>query len=104
MRSAPPDALLDLDAPDAFRDWLDAAVDGAPADVALELDLSELEVRDAAICAEVAGWLRAAARRRPLVLRAPPQVVAHTLYRIGATDGRHAVHIVEPRAEIGTSS
>jgi hypothetical protein len=104
MQRTPPETVLDLDVPEAFRAWLDATVDGAPTDVALELDLSALEVDEATTCAKVAGWLRAAGRRRALVLRSPPQVVAHTLYRIGATDGRHAVRIVEPRAEIGTSS
>jgi hypothetical protein len=97
----PPETLLDRPSLDGLRAWLDPHWCQEPVCLALDdLDLED----DAGICAAWAAYLRDRARETPLTLEAPPQVLAHTLYRIGATTGPHAVSIRSPRSEIGTSS
>lgn len=69
----------------------------------LEVDLEEADVSAAAVVARLADALRREARRigRVRVIRAP-QVLAHTLYRVGAL-GRGTLELVEPRDEIGSA-
>lgn len=70
----------------------------------LELDLAEADLDDDpnAVATLAAALRRSARRLERLRLHRPPQVLAHTLYRVGAlTDGR--LEILDPRSEIGLS-
>lgn len=74
-------------------------------DAPLTLDLSEADVEDAASCAALIDAIRQAAKRLGGVqLLAPPQVLAHGLYRVGALVEGGVIHVVSPREELGTSS
>lgn len=74
-------------------------------DAPLTLDLSEADVEDARSCAALVDAIRAAAARLGgLQLVEPPQVLAHTLYRVGALRAGGVIHVVSPREELGTSS
>lgn len=73
------------------------------ADRPIRLDLSDADVEDAVVTSMLAAQLRELAERLgPIEVRGAPQVVAHTLYRIGALDAR--LVLVEPREELGRSS
>ena len=88
-------------APADRRGWL-AAAKGAW----LDLDLALLDVDDGVAMAELTGWLRglrdaaAAEGARGLRLREAPQMLAHTLYKVGdLRDGR--MILVDPRSDEG---
>ncbi len=70
----------------------------------LRLDLDGLELLDGVATARAVTALRALlARRGALVLVAPPQMLAHTLYRVGALeDGR--LTVVDTRSEEPTTA
>jgi len=99
-----PEALREPASAEAVAEWLRAQVAGRPPGGAIAFDLSELDVEDASLCASLAAALRAVGGHAQVTLVAPPQVLAHTLYRIGATSGPRAIVIVNPRSELGTSS
>ncbi len=74
-------------------------------DAPATIDLEEAELEDAAMVATLVDHLRQAAHRiGTIILLRPPQVLAHSLYRIGALGPRAFIQVVEPREEIGTSS
>ena len=74
-------------------------------DAPVTLDLSEADVEDAKTCATLVEAIRSTAKRvGGLQVLAPPQVIAHTLYRIGALQEGGVIHVVEPRQELGSSS
>ena len=80
---------LDGDTVEALLDALArAAADEPPGP--LSLDLGELELLDGVAVARAVTALRALLpRHSPLTLRDAPQMLAHTLYRVGALeDGR----------------
>ena len=64
------------------------------------LDLDELEIDDGAALAELISALRAVARAGPVELWAAPQMLAHTLYKVGELD-RGEIRLVEPRSDEG---
>lgn len=98
-----PEALADLERIDEFTAWLDEELAGLCVSE-VSLDLSALDLDDPGLCAALAAELRDRGREVRLALIAPPQVLAHTLYRIGATLGSGAVEIIDPRSEVGTAS
>lgn len=70
----------------------------------LELDLDELELEDGVAVAEAVNGLRAlAARAGPVRVREAPQMLAHTLYKVGALD-RAAIQLLSTRAEEPTTA
>lgn len=82
-------------------------IDRVPAEAGpLTIELGDTEMNDGAACARLATAIRQAAQRvGDVVVVEAPQVLAHTLYRVGALgDGRSgAVQLVEPREELGTA-
>ncbi len=75
------------------------------ADAPLTLDMAEADVEDAQVCALLIEAIRQAALKvRSVQLIEPPQVLAHGLYRVGALAPGTAIHVVDPRSEIPTSS
>jgi len=71
---------------------------GAGAD-GVTVDLSELDVVDGPALARAASALRSLARRTPLLIVGAPQILAHTLYRVGALEGPHAIRLSDTREE-----
>lgn len=67
----------------------------------LVLDLSQADIDDPVGVVRLAEAIRAASRRfaRTRLLR-PPQVLAHTLYRVGALEGAR-LQVEDPREEVG---
>ena len=67
------------------------------------VDLADLDLEDAADVVALAEGLRSASARssRVEILEAP-QVLAHTLYRIGALQNQSLV-LTDPRNELGTA-
>ncbi len=80
----------------ALDDALQAAEDGAPSGP-LRLDLDGLELTDGVAVAIAVTAIRGLLLRRgALTLVAPGQMLAHTLYRVGALeDGRLKVENVQ---------
>lgn len=77
---------------------------GLPADRPLRLDLGELELRDGVAVACAIDGLRAALARTGRVhLRQPPQMLAHTLYKIGMLD-LGTLSLEDPQAEEPTTA
>jgi anti-anti-sigma regulatory factor len=74
-------------------------------DAPVSIDLEEADIEDAALAATLVDHLRQAAHRiGALILVRPPQVIAHSLYRIGALGPRAEIQVIEPREELGRSS
>ncbi len=72
-----------------------------PEDRPVTLDLTLVDLEDAAVTALLVDALRQTARRvGELKLLRPPQVLAHSLYRVGAL-GKSTLQLVEPRQELG---
>lgn len=70
----------------------------------LRLDLDGLELRDGVAVAVATSALRALLERRPrLTLANAPQMLAHTLYRVGALE-RGLVVVESVRAEEPTTA
>lgn len=71
----------------------------------IDVDLDDVDTGDGRGVAELAGLVqRARHAGRRVTLRNAPQMVAHTLYKVGALAGPHAVVLVDPREEEPTSS
>lgn len=71
----------------------------------LTVNLRDADIEEATVVAVLTDALRqAAARLGSLQVLEPPQVLAHCLYRVGSLGPTSALHVVEPRHEIGTSS
>ncbi len=79
-----------------------AQIDGVPAGSGpLVLEMTDAEVEDAQACAALSASIREAAIRiGDVVVLGAPQVLAHTLYRLGALSSG-AIQLIEPRDEIG---
>jgi ABC-type transporter Mla MlaB component len=74
-------------------------------DAPLTLDMREADVEDTHVTALLIEGIRQAALRvKSVQLLEPPQVLAHGLYRVGALAPTTAIHVVDPRSEIPTSS
>ncbi|MEL6344238.1 MAG: STAS domain-containing protein [Myxococcota bacterium] len=70
----------------------------------LRIDLGELELDDGVAVAEMVNGLRALQRRWPaLVLVEAPQMLAHTLYKVGMLDGER-YQLIRPRDDEGTTA
>lgn len=70
----------------------------------LWLDLSELEVDDGVAVAELINLVRAlAARVTLLTLHDAPQMLAHTLYKVGMLEEGH-IRLSQPRQEEGSGA
>jgi ABC-type transporter Mla MlaB component len=67
------------------------------------LDLSELDIEDGPALARLVSWIRLLAARRPLRLDEAPQMLAHTLYKIGALEGGR-IELRAPRMDQGTTA
>lgn len=75
------------------------------ADAPLTLDMCEADVEDAQVTALLIEAIRQAALKvKSVQLLEPPQVLAHGLYRVGALAPGTAIHVIDPRSEIPTSS
>ncbi len=73
-------------------------------DTPLTIDMSQADIDEAKIVAELVKRIReTAARIGSLTLLEPPQVLAHGLYRVGALGARSNIRLIEPREEIGTA-
>ncbi len=83
---------------------LDALAGMTKDDRPVTLDLSDAEIEDGAACATLTRALRQTAQALggELIIVGCPQVLAHTLYRVGAL-GAGSIRLVEPRDEIGTA-
>ena len=83
----------------AFCAALVAAARAAPAGP-LMVDMGALELEDGVTVARVVTALRAAREGRPsLTLREAPQMLAHTLYKVGMLGGD--LRLEAPRSEQG---
>ena len=67
----------------------------------LVLDLSEAEITEGTACAALTDAIRRAAHRLgEVIIQQAPQVLAHTLYRIGALSPG-TIQLIDPREELG---
>jgi ABC-type transporter Mla MlaB component len=72
-------------------------------DAPLTIDMEDADVEDSSVATMLVDYIRETAHRVGAVqIVRPPQIIAHSLYRVGALGG--AIQLVEPRQEIGTSS
>lgn len=92
---------LDVQAVYEAQEYLDLqSQDETP----LVLDLSEADLDDGAATAALADMIRTLDRKwGGVTLIEPPQVLAHTLYRIGAL-ASPTLRLIQPREELGTTS
>lgn len=67
------------------------------------LDLGELDIEDGPALARLVSWIRQLAQHRPLRLDEAPQMLAHTLYKIGALEAGRIV-LRAPRMDQGTTA
>lgn len=82
--------------------WRDAAL--AAATVPIDtLDLADLELEDGVAVVEAVNLVTALRDRAgALRLLEPPQMLAHTLYKVGALTA--GITLVDPRSEDGTTA
>ncbi len=74
-----------------------------PAGAAACVDLADLDVDDGVAVTFVVDALRALRARGAVTVRAAPQMVAHTLYKVGDLRGGGFV-LVAPREDEGTTA
>jgi len=74
-----------------------------PAGAHPRLDLADLDVDDGVAVTFVVDAIRALRARAPVTVRAAPQMVAHTLYKVGDLRGGDIV-LVAPREDEGTTA
>ena len=90
----------DLDAESAAA-VVSAIDDVNSSDSALVLNMRDVEVLEGRACAALVDAIRRAVRRLgDVVVVEGPQVLNHTLYRVGALESG-CIRLVEPRDEIG---
>ena len=83
---------------------LDAAwLAALPAGARPQLDLADLDVDDGVAVTFVVDAIRALRARGPVTVRAAPQMVAHTLYKVGDLRSGGIV-LVAPREDEGTTA
>ena len=71
----------------------------------LSINLRDADIEHADVVATLTEALRETAKRLgSLQVIAPPQVLAHCLYRVGSLGQGSTLHIVEPRQDLPTSS
>ena len=76
-----------------------------PDDGVLRIDLSEADLEDPVVTTQMVEALRTTANRlQGMEVYGAPQVLAHSLYRIGALGKTAKLRLIEPRQEIGSSS
>jgi anti-anti-sigma regulatory factor len=70
----------------------------ADGDERIQLDLSDLELDDGSAVAETVNAIRELLELAPVLVSNAPQMLAHTLYKVGLLEGgRLTLH--EPRAD-----
>jgi len=70
----------------------------ANGDERIQLDLNELELDDGSAVAEAVNAIRDLLKLAPVLVSHAPQMLAHTLYKVGMLEGgRLTLH--EPRAD-----
>lgn len=75
-----------------------------PSDAPIHIELEDADVEDGVVVTMLVDYLRTTARRVGRVeLHHAPQVIAHTLYRVGALS-EMPITLIDPREEIGRSS
>ena len=69
----------------------------ADGDERIELDLCDLELDDSSAVVETVNAIRDLLETAPVVVHNAPQMLAHTLYKVGLLTG--GVTLVSPRAD-----
>jgi hypothetical protein len=92
--------------PDIAALFLEQLAQLEPNDAPLTIDFTLAEITEGRIAAMIVDSLRATAKRiGGIELVGAPQILAHSLYRIGALDeATAAIQLIEPRLEIASSS
>lgn len=88
---------FDREAAEAFAAF--CADIGSPGTV--ELDLAEMEIESGAACAAIVRAVRILLERGGVRLVQPPQVLAHSIYRLGLLPD---VELIDPRTDEPTAS
>ncbi len=69
----------------------------------IELDFGELELNDGQAVAETVNALRDLSDEQPIVIANAPQMLAHTLYKIGMLTSER-LKLITPQVDVGSSS
>jgi anti-anti-sigma regulatory factor len=74
-------------------------------DAPLVLDMGDADIEDSRVATMLVEYIRQTAQRvgHVQILRAP-QILAHSLYRVGALGSQSTIELIEPRVELGASS
>jgi ABC-type transporter Mla MlaB component len=74
-------------------------------DAPLILDMADADIEDSRVCTMLVDYIRQTAERVGSVqILHAPQILAHSLYRVGALGSRSSIELIEPREELGISS